>query len=87
MDVPIGDRWQSFIANAIETGRYTSVSDVVAEGLSLVQQQEERLQALREMVNASIEQGGSLSDDEVAAAIEAALDELDAAVAKADAAA
>jgi antitoxin ParD1/3/4 len=39
MDVPIGDRWQSFIANAIETGRYTSVSDVVAEGLSLVQQQ------------------------------------------------
>jgi hypothetical protein len=39
------------------------------------------------MVNASIEQGGSLSDDEVAAAIEAALDEPDAAVAKADAAA
>ena len=87
MDVPIGERWQPFIMAAVETGRYTSAGDVVTEGLKLVQQQEERLQALREMVESSIEQGGSFTDEEVAASIEAALDEIDAADTNADAAA
>lgn len=79
MDVPIGERWQPFVTAAVETGRYTSVGDVVTEGLRLVQQQEERLQALRQMVEESIARGGSFTDEEVAAAVEAALDEMDAA--------
>ncbi|WNJ89558.1 type II toxin-antitoxin system ParD family antitoxin [Bosea sp. 685] len=77
MDVPIGERWQSFVAAAVETGRYVSASDVVTEGLRLVQEREERLQALREMVEESIARGGSHTGEEVAAAIEAALDEID----------
>ncbi|POR53348.1 type II toxin-antitoxin system ParD family antitoxin [Bosea psychrotolerans] len=77
MDVPIGERWQSFVAAAVETGRYVSASDVVTEGLRLVQEREERLQALREMVEESIARGGSHTGEDVAAAIEAALDEID----------
>ena len=77
MDVPIGERWQSFVAAAVETGRYVSASDVVTEGLRLVQEREERLQALREMVEESIARGGSHTSEEVAAAVEAALDEID----------
>jgi antitoxin ParD1/3/4 len=79
MDVPIGERWQSFVTAAIETGRYVSASDVVTEGLRLVQEREERLQVLRQMVEDSIARGGSHTDEDVAAAVEAALDKLDAA--------
>ena len=78
MDVPIGERWQSFVTAAIETGRYVSASDVVTEGLRLVQEREERLQALRASIDAAIADDVWYTDEEVAAAIEAALDEDDA---------
>jgi antitoxin ParD1/3/4 len=74
MDVSIGERWQSFVAAAVETGRYVSASDVVTEGLRLVQEREERLQTLRDSLNAAVEEGGSHSDDEVAAVVKSRLD-------------
>ena len=77
MNVSIGERWEAFVAAAVETGRYVSASDVVTEGLRLVQEREERLQALRDSVNSAIEDDVWYSDDEVAAAVEAALDEED----------
>lgn len=73
MDVPIGERWQSFVAAAVETGRYVSASDVVTEGLRLVQDREERLQALRESIDAAIADNVWYTDEEVASAVEAAL--------------
>ena len=73
MDVPIGERWQSFVAAAVETGRYVSASDVVTEGLRLVQDREERLQALRESIDAAIAENVWHTDEEVASAVEAAL--------------
>lgn len=75
MNVSIGERWESFVAAAVETGRYVSASDVVTEGLRLVQEREERLQALRDSINSAIEDDVWYSDDEVAAAVEAALDD------------
>lgn len=77
MNVSIGERWESFVAAAVETGRYVSASDVVTEGLRLVQEREERLQALRDSINSAIEDDVWYSDAEVAAAVEAALDEED----------
>jgi antitoxin ParD1/3/4 len=77
MNVSIGERWEAFVAAAVETGRYVSASDVVTEGLRLVQEREERLQALRDSVNSAIEDDVWYSDAEVAAAVEAALDEED----------
>jgi antitoxin ParD1/3/4 len=75
MNVSIGPRWESFIADIVETGRYGSASEVVREGLRLVEEREAKLQALRDALNAAIEEGGSHTDEEIAAAIAAALDE------------
>lgn len=75
MNVSIGQRWEAFVASAVETGRYGSASEVVREGLRLVEEREARLQALRDTLNAAIDEGGSHTGDEIAAAIETALDE------------
>lgn len=77
MNVSIGQRWEEFVASAVESGRYGSASEVVREGLRLVEEREAKLQALRDSLNAAIERGGSHTDEEVAAAVEAALDEID----------
>lgn len=77
MNVSIGSRRENFIAEIVETGRYGSASEVVREGLRLVEEREAKLQALREMIEESIARGGSHTDEEVSAAIEAELDEID----------
>jgi antitoxin ParD1/3/4 len=51
----------------VDDGRYGSASEVVREGLRLVEEREAKLAALREMIQASIAEGGSYSDDEVGA--------------------
>jgi antitoxin ParD1/3/4 len=75
MNVSIGQRWEAFVAEAVGTGRYGSASEVVREGLRLVEERETRLQALRESLHAAIEEGGDHTSEDIAAAIEAALDE------------
>lgn len=69
-NVSIGQRWEGFIDNAVKTGRYASASEVVREGLRLVEEREARLQALRETLNASIAEGQGGSDEELAAELD-----------------
>ena len=69
--VVIGDRWEAFIDAAVKNGRYASASEVVREGLRLVEEREAKLQSLRDTLNASIAAGGSRTDEEVGAALEA----------------
>jgi antitoxin ParD1/3/4 len=71
MNVSIGERWEGFVESAVKSGRYGSASEVVREGLRLVEEREARLRALRNTLNASIAEGGSFSDDDVAAALDA----------------
>ena len=71
MNVSIGTRWQEFVERTVESGRYGSASEVVREGLRLVEEREARLRALTDTLNASIAEGGNLSDSEVKAAIQA----------------
>ena len=33
MNVSLGERWERFVANIVEQGRYGSASEVVREGL------------------------------------------------------
>lgn len=73
MNVSLGERCEDFIARAVEEGRYGSASEVVREGLRLVEEREAKLAALRETIDAAIERGGSYTDDQVRAAIEARL--------------
>jgi antitoxin ParD1/3/4 len=71
MNVSIGERWEKFIENAVREGRYGSASEVVREGLRLVEEREAKLKALREEINAAIESGGHLTADEVSAGLDA----------------
>ena len=77
MNVSIGDRWEGFIDSTLKTGRYASASEVVREGLRLVEERERKLEALRETINASIEQGGWRTDEEVGAHLETVFADLE----------
>jgi antitoxin ParD1/3/4 len=72
MNVSLGQRWEGFVTEIVGKGRYGSASEVVREGLRLVEEREAKLQALRETLNASIAAGGSFSDGEVGAELDKA---------------
>jgi antitoxin ParD1/3/4 len=74
MNVSVGDRWENWIEALLADGRYGSASEIVREGLRLVEEREQRLAALREMVEASIAEGGEHSSDEVIGYVRASLD-------------
>lgn len=76
MNVSIGERWEKFVASAVALGRYNSSSEVVREGLRLVEEREAKLSALQKTLNESISAGGDNSDDDVATDVDAALDDL-----------
>lgn len=76
MNVSIGPRWEKFIEEAVQDGRYSSASDVVREGLRLVQEREAKLSALRDTLQRSFERGGDVSEEELDASLEAAAEEL-----------
>jgi antitoxin ParD1/3/4 len=71
MNVSIGDRWQGFVDRLVTDGRYGSASEVVREGLRLVEEREARLVALRATLDASIALGGQVTDAELDEAIAA----------------
>ncbi len=74
MNVSLGERWENFVATAVEEGRYGSASEVVREGLRLVEEREAKLLALRQAVEAAIDRGGSHSEEDVERALKARLD-------------
>jgi len=65
MNVSIGDRWEGFVEQVVKDGRYSSASEVVREGLRLVEEREARLVALRASLDASINLGGEVSELEL----------------------
>ena len=72
MNVSIGERWEVFVAEAVRSGRYGSASEVVREGMRLVEEREAKLNALRETLRASIAEDGLHTEDELEQALEAA---------------
>jgi antitoxin ParD1/3/4 len=71
LNVSIGNRWEEFVERAVKSGRYGSASEVVREGLRLVEEREAKLAALRETLDRSIAVGGDIGDAELEAALEA----------------
>ena len=65
MNVSIGERWEGFVEGVVKSGRYGSASEVVREGLRLVEEREAKLRALRATLEASIAAGGEVSDTEL----------------------
>lgn len=72
MNVSIGNRWQGFVERIVSDGRYGSASEVVREGLRLVEEREAKLLALQTTLNASIARGGIVTDEELDADMAAA---------------
>ena len=69
MNVSIGNRWLDFVDQVVKDGRYGSASEVVREGLRLVEEREAKLAALRARLDDSIARGGEVSDEELDRAI------------------
>ncbi|MCO5085082.1 MAG: type II toxin-antitoxin system ParD family antitoxin [Rhizobiaceae bacterium] len=76
MNVSLGERWESFVADMVRHGRYGSASEVVREGLRLVEEREAKLVALRSMLDMSIAAGGDVTEDDLDKALRARSDEL-----------
>jgi putative addiction module CopG family antidote len=77
MEVKIGSRWEGLLKGAVESGRFASVEEAVAEALRLLDEQEDEHARLKAKVERAIEGGGRHSLADVEAAIEEALNELD----------
>ena len=74
MNVSVGNRWEAYIEALLKEGRYGSASEVVREGLRLVEEREHKLAALRETIEASIARGGSHTAEEAMAYVREHLD-------------
>ncbi|MEI6142370.1 MAG: type II toxin-antitoxin system ParD family antitoxin [Mariniphaga sp.] len=53
--ISIGEYFDSFIQNRISAGRYKNASEVVRAGLRLLEEEENRLVALKEAIQEGIE--------------------------------
>ncbi len=73
MNLSIGSRWESYIDSLLSTGRYGSASEIVREGLRLVEEREISLAALRDKLEQSIDRGGENSAANARAAVTEAL--------------
>jgi antitoxin ParD1/3/4 len=71
MNVSIGQRWEGFVDSVVRSGRYGSASEVVREGLRLVEEREARLRALRDTIDAAVAEGGSVTDEDMGASLQA----------------
>jgi antitoxin ParD1/3/4 len=49
--ITLGDHFDGFIANQVNTGRYGSVSEVVRAGLRKLEDEERKVETLRALVN------------------------------------
>lgn len=78
MNVSIGERWESFVQQVVKEGRYGSASEVIREGLRLVEEREAKLTALREAINASITEGGTIASAQVTADLDERMQEFKA---------
>ncbi|WP_348257840.1 type II toxin-antitoxin system ParD family antitoxin [Rhizobium sp. CF142] len=78
MNVSIGERWEKFVEQAVKDGRYGSASEVVREGLRLVEEREAKLADLRYIIQKSIAEGGEVTEEELDASLDAKMAELKA---------
>ena len=56
MNVSVGSRWEEFVETVVKEGRYGSASEVVREGLRLVEEREAKLRNLRQSLQAAIDE-------------------------------
>ncbi|MDB5614846.1 MAG: type toxin-antitoxin system ParD family antitoxin [Devosia sp.] len=70
----LGENLEKVVTDLVENGRYNSKSEVLREGVRLVQEREARLRELNASISSAIAEGdanGWLSEDEVFGELEA----------------
>jgi antitoxin ParD1/3/4 len=55
--ISLGEHFTTFIDQQVESGRYSSASDVLRAGLRLLQDQESKLEALRKALQEGLDSG------------------------------
>lgn len=55
--ITLGQHFDSFIADQLQNGRYSSISEVVRAGLRLLEESETRLTSLRKMLKEGEDSG------------------------------
>jgi antitoxin ParD1/3/4 len=75
MNVSLTHELEEFVNNKVQSGHYTSASEVVRDGLRLLAERDQlyqiRLQELRKAVQEGLESGGSIPAEEVYAELHA----------------
>ncbi|MGH6949905.1 MAG: type II toxin-antitoxin system ParD family antitoxin [Vitreimonas sp.] len=61
--VSLGDDFNSFIEQQVASGRYTSTSEVIRAGLRLLQENEAKLERLRDLIREGEESGDPMPFD------------------------
>ena len=55
--ISLGDHFSTFISSQVDTGRYSSASDVVRAGLRLLEEHETKVRALQDALIAGEQSG------------------------------
>lgn len=64
--VSLGDHFDSFVQQRVQSGRYASVSDAIRAGLRLLEQEESKLDLLRKTLakgEAELDQGQGIDGE------------------------
>jgi antitoxin ParD1/3/4 len=48
MEVVLGTHYNEFMSNAVKSGKYSSITDVVRKGILLLEKEEKKIDMLRE---------------------------------------
>jgi len=57
MNINLGTQWEKFISGHVDSGRYLSASEVVREGLRLLQEHEQFRQVRLEQLRKEVDKG------------------------------
>lgn len=76
MKISIDERWEKFVEKSVEDGLYRSASEIVEEGLRLIEARDAALSLVRQRLERSIADGGDISQSEMDDALDATTAEL-----------
>ncbi len=71
MKISIDERLEKFVEKSVEDGLYGSASEIVEEGLRLVEARDAALSLVRQRLERSIGNGGDISQSEMDDALDA----------------